>query len=148
MAHCSLGSIYLNEGRISQALPLLAQSATAEKKSRRSAKAHKILVEAHLEGLKKGVEGASRAGALRALDSLQAYADTLPQGAAAAAWHGAGKLYQHLGIREKALESLKKASELQPDDWVDLGGGRRYKHRGISSAYQKDYSGAQMEQGP
>jgi tetratricopeptide (TPR) repeat protein len=145
LAHGALGSILLNEGRVAEALPLLKKAAALERKTAASASAHLIYVEANLEGLKKSLPEASKSEALAALKSLMQYIDTLAQGPRAAAWHGAGKLYQHLGMRAEALQSLKKASDLQPDDWVDLGGGRRYKHRGISSTYQKDYSGAQMQ---
>jgi len=142
LAYGSLGSILLNEGKPAEALPLLARAAAIEKKSGASVQAHLIYAEAQLEGLKKNVPAASRQGAVDAITEMLAYADKLPQGRQAAAWHGAGKLYEHLGMHAEALKSLKKSVDLQPDDWVDEGAGRRYKHRGIASAYQKDYSGA------
>lgn len=138
----ALGSSYLNEGRIAESLPLLKKAAAIEAKGRGAVEAHLILVEAHLAGLEKKLPEANAAEAAAALQEMLSYVPALPQGPAAGAWHGAGKLYLHLGMREKALECLKKASELQPDDWVDEGGGRRFKHRGIASIYQKDYSGA------
>lgn len=145
LAYGALGSITLNEGKIAEALPLLKKAVGLEKISAKSASAHLIYVEANLEGMKKGLPGASKHEALAAMASLMTYIERLPQGPQAAAWHGVGKLYQHLEMPAQALQSLKKASDLQPDDWVDMGDGRRYKHRGISSTYQKDYSGAQMQ---
>lgn len=142
LAYGALGSIYLNEGKIAESLPLLKRAAALELKAGKGSGAQMIYVEALLEGIKKNLPGADRNEALATLAGMLLAAEALPQGPAAAAWHGAGKLYQHLGLKDEALKCLKKAQEMQPDDWVDEGGGRRYKHRGIASTYQKDYSGA------
>jgi tetratricopeptide (TPR) repeat protein len=142
LAYGALGSIYLNEGRIAESLPLLKRASEIESRAGNSAEAHLIYVEAHIEGLKNKVPGASQALAVAALKEMLSYTDKLAQGPRAAAWHGAGKLYGYLGMPAEALDSLKKAADLQPDDWVDEGGGRRYKRPGIASTYQKDYSGA------
>jgi tetratricopeptide (TPR) repeat protein len=142
LAYGALGTMALNEGRVAEALPLLKKASALEAASKSSVQAHLIFVEAQLEGVKHAVAGGSKDEAQAALKELLGYADALPQGQRAAAWHGAGKLYAAMDEKEKARECLKKASELQPDDWVDEGGGRRYKHRGIASTYQKDYAGA------
>ena len=142
MAYGALGSIFLNEGRVAEALPLLTKAAALEKAQGMSVQAHVVLAEAHLEGLKQALPGASREAAIASIREMLGYADKLPQGPDAAAWHAAGKLYAHLGMRVEATECLKKAADLQADDWVDEGNGHRYKHRGIASTYQKDYSGA------
>jgi tetratricopeptide (TPR) repeat protein len=145
LAYGALGSIYLNDGRVAEALSLLKHASELEMKAENSAEAHIIYVEANIEGLKKNVPGASRETALASLKEMLGYADKMPQGPDAAAWHGAGKLYAYMGLTEEARISLKKAADLQPDDWVDEGGGRRYKHPGISSTYQKDFSGAEYQ---
>lgn len=141
-AYGAMGSILLNEGKVAEALPLLKKASDLEAAEKTSAKAHLIYAEAHLEGLKRKLPEARKEAAVAAIQEMLAYTSKLPQGRAAAAWHGAGKLYQHLGMKAEGLECLKKASEMQPDDWVEEGPGLRYKHKGLSSAYQKDYSGA------
>jgi tetratricopeptide (TPR) repeat protein len=141
-AYGVLGSLDLNEGKIAEALPLLKRASDLEAKDAQAVEAHLIYVEAHIEGLAHKVPGADSDLARAALKEMLAYAEKLPEGPRAGAWHGAGKLYKHLGDANEALHCLKKASELQPDDWVDEGGGRRFKQPGIASTYQKDYSGA------
>jgi tetratricopeptide (TPR) repeat protein len=140
----ALGAIDLNEGRIEEALPRLKKASEIEKASGQDVKAHLIYVEALLEARKKALPEWNEAEAVGVLKQMLDYADKLPKGRSAAAWHGAGKLYQHLEKPKEALACLKKASELQPDDWVDEGGPAPYKYRGIASTYAKDYAAAQM----
>jgi tetratricopeptide (TPR) repeat protein len=140
LAYGSLGSIYLNQKRVAEALPLLKTAAALEAKAKNSAEAHFLYVEAEIEAQNGAVPGASRGEALGALKDVLSYADSMPQGPRAAAWHGAGKLYQYMGLTPEAQVCLKEAWVLQPDDWVDEGQGRRFKDQGIASTYQKDYS--------
>jgi hypothetical protein len=86
-----------------------------------------------------------RPGALAQLQRLEARATSLAPGPQAAAWHAAGKLYQHIDADADALRCLGKAVQWQPDDWVVTADGQRYKHRGISSIYKKDLAGAALD---
>lgn len=134
------GAGLLSQGQAAEALPLLQRAADLEAQAGAGAgvKALVMLTEAHVM-LK------DRFGALRQLKKLEARAADLAQGPQAAAWHAAGKLYGHLDAKEDAVRCLKRAVELQPDDWVSTADGRRYKHRGISGIYQKDLAGAVLD---
>ena len=144
MAYGVLGSIDLNDGQVADSLPLLKMAAQLEARRGETVQAHLMYVEALIEGEKSKLPGASRAEELAVLKSAEAMAAKLPRSRAAAAYHGAGKLYAYLGLKTEALALLKKAVELQPDDWVDEGGAKPYKHRGISSTYEKDYAAAEL----
>jgi tetratricopeptide (TPR) repeat protein len=141
------GAGLLVQGDVAGALPLLRRAAEHEKQAgpRAGVQATVLLVEAHLDGLKRQVAGASRAEALALLKDVEARAAALPPGPQAAAWHAAGKLYGHLERQDDALRCLRKAVELQPDDWYVGWDGYKLKHRGIASIYQKDLAGAQRQ---
>jgi tetratricopeptide (TPR) repeat protein len=147
MAYGVRGAGLLNEGKPLEAVPLLEKAAALEAadQPRAGVKALLMLIEAQLEALKDGLPGVERAQALERLRQLEARAAGLAQGPQAAAWHAAGKLYEHLGSKPDAIRCLKKAVELQPDDWVTAQNGQRYKHRGIASIYEKDYAGAALD---
>lgn len=141
------GAGLLSAGEPAEALPLLEKAARIEAQSgpKAGVKALLMLIEAQLDCRKKAVAGVDDAQIRGRLKELEARAVTLAQGPQAAAWHAAGKLYSHLGAKEDALRCLKKAHEMQPDDWVTAENGQRYKYRGIASIYEKDYAGATME---
>jgi Flp pilus assembly protein TadD len=145
-AYGVLGSQLLSDGRTAEAEPLLKRAAELEAQEGKRVTARVLRAEALLEGLKKGLPGFSRDEAAKVVSEIEAVAPKLPQGRAAAAWHAAGKLWIHVGEREKAVKALAEAVRLQQDDWVDEGEGRRYKSRGVASIYAKDLAGAAQEQ--
>lgn len=134
------GAGLLSKGQAAEAVPLLRRAADLEAAAGPAAgvKAKVMLVEALL----MRAQGRADPEALAALAELERRAPGLTQGQQAAAWHAAGKLYRHAGRTEDARRCLAKAVELQPDDWVQRPDGQRYKHRGISSIYQKDLAAA------
>jgi tetratricopeptide (TPR) repeat protein len=137
-----LGTIRLEQGRIAEALPLLRKASALEAAAGTDSRDTLSLAKANLEGVRKGVPGASRSDAAAALQVAQALAPRLPQGKRAATWFSAGLFWQDLGRQTEALEALKNAVALQPDDWVDEGGGVRYKSAGLASYYQQMLAGA------
>jgi tetratricopeptide (TPR) repeat protein len=137
-----LGSIRLEQGRIAEALPLLGKAAALEAVAGNDARDTLALAQANLEGAGKGVPGTSRQDAATALLQAQALAPRLPKGKQAATWFSAGLIWQDLGRTTESIQDLKKAVALQPDDWVDEGGGVRYKSAGLSAYYQKMLAGA------
>lgn len=145
LAYGVLGGIALDQGRLDEALPLLAMAVKVEAARGESAQDHLTFAKAHIEGSKKGLPGAGREAALKALEAAQGLASKLPQGRAAATWFGVGLQYRSLGEKQRAIACFSKAAELQPDDWVDEGPGKRYKKRGIASYYQKVLAGAEMQ---
>ncbi len=146
MAYGVLGSLRLDQGKLVEALPLLAKAVALESARGDSGQDHLTYAKANIDGLKKQVSGASREEALKALAGAKELATKLPQGRAAATFHGAGILYKAMGEKDLGIASLKEACRLQPDDWVDEGNGKRYKRQQISGAYAKDLAAAQMDQ--
>lgn len=144
-AYGSLGAIYLEQGRISEALPLLEKAAQLEAVSKKSSQDSLTLAKAHLVGSQKGVPGATTASAESALKQSLALAQGLPVGRQAATYFSAGFFYRQLGKKSEALAALQKAVDLQPDDWVDEGAGVRYKKSGLSGYYQKVLAAAQID---
>ena len=142
MAYGDLGSIYLDQGKLEAALPLLSKAVDLESKRGDTAQDHLTFANAQIQGSKRGLAGATREAALKALSEACAIAEKLPQGRKAATNHGAGILYLELGERQQGIQCLSLASELQKDDWVDEGPGRRYRMRQISGAYAKDLAAA------
>jgi tetratricopeptide (TPR) repeat protein len=138
MAYGDLGSIYLDQGKLEAALPLLAKAIEFEARQGVSAQDHLTYAHAQIQGTKRSLPGTSRELALKALQDARAIAEKLPQGRKAATNHGAGMLYLELGEQQQAIACLSLASQLQKDDWVDEGPGRRYRMRQISGAYAKD----------
>jgi tetratricopeptide (TPR) repeat protein len=137
-----LGTIRLEQGRINEALPLLRKASDMEAAAGDDSHDTLALVQAELKGAGEGMPGASQKAAERALLRAEALAPKLPQGRQAATWFSAGTFWQELGRRKKAVADLQLAVALQPDDWVDDGGGRRYKSAGLSAYYQKMLAGA------
>jgi tetratricopeptide (TPR) repeat protein len=137
-----LGSIRLDQGRIAEALPLLRKASALEAAAGDDSQDTLALAKANLEGAQKGIPGASRQDAEAALVQAQALAPRLPKGRSAATWFSAGLFWQDLGRQDYAVADLQKAVALQPDDWVDEGGGLRYKSAGLSAYYQKMLAGA------
>jgi tetratricopeptide (TPR) repeat protein len=142
-AYSVLGSVYLDQDKIADALPLLSKAVALESKAGDSTQDHLTFAKAQILGLKEGVAGCSAQSADQALQEALKLADKLPQGRKAATYHGAGMFYlENLKDKAKAVACLSVASQLQKDDWVDEGNGKRYKWIEISSAYAKDLAGA------
>jgi tetratricopeptide (TPR) repeat protein len=137
-----LGGIRLDQGRIAEALPLLRKASALEAASGTDSQDTLALAKANLEGSLQGLPGASRRDAEVALFLAQALAPRLAKGKQAATWFSAGLFWQDLGRPNEAVADLQKAVALQPDDWVDEGGGVRYKSAGLSAYYQKMLAGA------
>lgn len=133
------GAGLLSDGKAAEALPLLEKAVVLEAQggTRVGAKALMLLIEAQIDAAPDKVKPS--------LAQLELRASQLSQGQSAAAWHAAGKLYAHIGAKQDAVRCLKKAVELQPDDWVQNPDGTRYKARGISSIYEKDLAGATLD---
>jgi tetratricopeptide (TPR) repeat protein len=144
-AYGSLGSIYLEQGRIAEALPLLQKAAQIEAQGKLSTQDSLTLAKAEIEGSEEGVPGALSSSAAAALKQSLALAQGLAVGRQAATYFSAGLFYRQLHMKAEALAALQKAAELQPDDWVDEGAGIRYKKSGLSSYYQKMLAAAQMD---
>ena len=141
----SLGSIYLDQGRIAEALPLLEKAAALESAAKSGTQDHLTLAKAYLLGAEKGLPGATQAKSAEALKESLALAAGLSSGRQAATYFSAGLFYRQLGRKDEALQALGKAVSLQPDDWVDEGGGVRYKKAGLAGYYQKMLAAAQMD---
>jgi len=137
-----LGTIRLDQGRIAEALPLLRKASALEAAAGDDSQDTLALAKANLEGALKGLPGASLQDAEAALVRAQALAPLLPKGKSAATYFSAGLFWQDLGRQNEAVADLQKAVALQPDDWVDEGGGVRYKSAGLSAYYQKMLAGA------
>ena len=141
----SLGAIYLDQGRIAEALPLLERAAQIEARTKQGTQDSLTLAKAHLVGSQKGVPGALTHSAELALQQSLRLADNLSQGRKASTYFSAGMFYRQLGKKVEALAALQKAVALQPDDWVDEGAGIRYKKAGLSGYYQKMLAAAQFD---
>lgn len=139
------GAGLLSDGKATEALPLLQKAADLEAAQKGSgAKALMMLIEARL--MQREKDPALPEAPIRAdLQRLEQRALSLAQGQQAAAWHAAGKLYGHLGAKADAIRCLKKAVELQPDDWVQNPDGSKFKYRGVASIYQKDLAAATLD---
>jgi tetratricopeptide (TPR) repeat protein len=144
-AYGSLGSIYLEQGRVAEALPLLEKAAAIEAAAKTSTQDSLTLAKAEIEGSEQGVPGASTGTAAAALQQSLALAQGLAVGRQAATYFSAGLFYRELHRKAEALAALQKAVALQPDDWVDEGAGIRYKKSGLSGYYQKMLAAAQMD---
>jgi len=137
-----LGSIRLEQGRIADALPLLRKASAIEASGAGDSRDTLALVQADLDGSAQGLPGASRREAEAMLVRAQDIAAGLPMGRRAATWFSAGLFWRDLGRSGEATEALTKAAALQPDDWVDQGGGHRTKSAGLAAYYQKMLAGA------
>jgi tetratricopeptide (TPR) repeat protein len=137
VAYGSLGAIYLDQGRVAEALPLLEKASKIEAAAGSGTQDTLTLAKAHVVGAAMKVPGASRLAAEAALQTALALGDKLPQGRKAATYFSAGMFYRELGRKEAAQKALETAVALQPDDWVDEGNGVRYKQAGIAGHYQK-----------
>lgn len=144
-AYGSLGAIYLDQGRLAEALPLLEKAAALEAAAKSGTQDTLTLAKAYLLGSQQGVNGATQAHAAEALKRSLTLAEGLPTGRQAATYFSAGLFYRQLGRKDEALVALQKAVALQPDDWVDEGQGVRYKKSGLSGYYQKMLAAAQMD---
>lgn len=142
-AYGILGSIYLDQGKLALALPLLQRAVQVEIEPDATGRDWLTLAKAQMRGSAQGLSQASRAQAAESLAQAERIAAKLPQGRAAATYFSAGIFYQELGQREQALRCLGKAVALQPDDWVEQGPGQRFKQRGIASYYAKMLAAAQ-----
>ncbi len=141
-----LGSVYLDQGKIAQALPLLLKATQVEVDRDATGRDWLTLAKAQMLGSAQGLSIASKVQAEAALAKAESIAATLAQGRAAATYFSAGLFYQELGLQDKAVAALSKAVALQADDWVDQGAGQRYKQRGIASYYAKMLAAATMPQ--
>lgn len=137
-----LGTIRLEQGRVAEALPLLAKAAALEAVSGKDTRDSLALAKANLDGLRLGLPGASAAAATAALLQAQREAEHLASGKRAATWFSAGEFWLAMGRKREAVGALRKAVDLQRDDWVDEGGGLRFKSAGISAYYQRMLAGA------
>jgi hypothetical protein len=139
------GAGLLAEGKPLDALPLLQKAAATEAAGgpELGAKAQMMYIEAMLVAREQDPTR-PQAPILIELLKLEQRAAKLAQGQQAAAWHAAGKLYGHLDAKADAIRCLKKAVELQPDDWVQNADGTRYKYRGVASIYEKDLAAATL----
>jgi tetratricopeptide (TPR) repeat protein len=137
-----LGTIRLEQGRVAEALPLLVKAAALEAKDPRDTRDSLALAKANLDGLALGLPPASLQGAEAALQQAQGEAQNLAPGKRAATWFSAGEYWQQMGRKAEAIAALRTAVALQKDDWVDEGGGLRFKSAGISAYYQKMLAGA------
>ncbi len=94
-AYGSLGSIYLEQGRVADALPLLVK---ADRHRRRRAKTSSqdslTLAKAEIEGSQQGVPGALTSSAAAALQQSLALAQGLAVGRQAATYFSAGLFYR------------------------------------------------------
>lgn len=137
-----LGGIRLEQGRIAEALPLLEKASSLEAIGGTDTRDSLALAKANIEGVRKGLPGASLAAAAAALLRAEALASRLAKGKQAATWFSAGLFWADMGRPADAVASLKIAVALQPDDWVDEGNGLRYKSAGLASYYQQMLAGA------
>jgi tetratricopeptide (TPR) repeat protein len=144
-AYGSLGSIYLEQGRLAEALPLLEKAAQIEAQAKASTQDSLTLAKAEIEASQQGVPGALTGSAAAALAQSLALAQGLAVGRKAATYFSAGLFYRQLHMKAEALAALQQAVALQPDDWVDEGAGVRYKKSGLSGYYQKMLAAAQMD---
>jgi tetratricopeptide (TPR) repeat protein len=137
-----LGGIRLEQGRIAEALPLLQKASSLEAVGGTDTRDSLALAKANIEGVRKGVPGASLDAAAAALLRAEALAARLAKGKRAATWFSAGLFWADMGRPADAVAALKIAVALQPDDWVDEGNGLRYKSAGLASYYQQMLAGA------
>jgi tetratricopeptide (TPR) repeat protein len=79
-------------------------------------------------------QGAAAGATLQQAETLAA---ALPTGQRARTLFSAGLFWRELGFKPQAMADLQKAVALQPDDWVDLGAGRREKSAGLAGYYLK-----------
>ena len=138
VAYGVLGGIRLEQGRFKEAVPLLQKASDLEWASRADSRDTLCLAKAQL-GLKR------RAEAEEALDRAEALAAGLIRGRSARTWFSAGMFRRQLGDKAQALRDLSQAVALQPDDWADLGAGRREKTAGLAAYYQKMLAAAQQD---
>ncbi len=141
-AYSILGADYLSKGEIAKSLPLLRRAA-AEGPKRNSVLTYCYLAEADLRGMQSGVSTTSKAEALRALGQAESMAKAMPRGGAAATYYEIGRLDAQLGDLQGAVRNLTQARDLQRDDWVELGDGRRYRQPGVADLYAKQLGAAQ-----
>ncbi len=141
----SLGTLYLDQGRLAEALPLLEKAAQIEAVGKHDTRDSLTLAKAQLVASQKGLAGASTVTAEAALRQSLELAKGLAPGRQAATYFSAGMFYRQLGKKTEALAALGKAVDLQRDDWVDEGAGIRYKKAGLSGYYQKMLAAAQMD---
>jgi tetratricopeptide (TPR) repeat protein len=137
-AYSVMGGILLGRNQLQEALPLLEKAADLETADRSSAADHLNLANVLYLGAAKGFSWGSRDKSLAAIKQGLDLAVHLPSGPAGAAYYEAGKLYLRWGLRPEAQAALRRACELQKDDWVDLGGGKGYKFEGLANVYAKD----------
>jgi tetratricopeptide (TPR) repeat protein len=143
-AHGSLGAIYMNQGRVADALPLLQTASDLELKSKFSVHDTLTLAKAQILGSQKGLPGSLSVTAQANLRRSLQLAEAFAPGRKAAAYSTAAELYGLLGDKKAALAAWQRAVALQPDDWVDEGQGVRYKVAGLSGYYQKMLAAAQL----
>jgi tetratricopeptide (TPR) repeat protein len=137
-AYGVLGGIRLDQGRLTEALPLLKKAAALEAAagagSRDTLSLAKALIEAG-----RGDEAAPVLRQAEALVARQA------RGQQARTLFSAGLFWRQLGQKSLAEADLARAVALQPDDWVDFGGGRREKAAGLAAYYQKMLAATQQD---
>jgi tetratricopeptide (TPR) repeat protein len=144
-AYGSLGAIYLDQGRIADALPLLRKAAEIEAAGKHDTQDSLTLAKAEIMGAQQGVPGALTVEAEAALRQSLVLAEGLAVGRKAATYFSAGLFFRQLSEKSEALAALQKAVVLQPDDWVDEGAGVRYKKSGLSAYYQKMLAATQLD---
>ena len=137
-AYGVLGGIRLDQGRLAEALPLLQKASDLEWASRGDSRDTLCLAKAQLQS-------GHRAAAAAALDRAEVLAGGLAKGRSAQTWFSSCMFRRQLGDKAQALRDLRRAVALQPDDWVDLGAGRRHKTAGLAGYYQKMLAAAQQD---
>jgi tetratricopeptide (TPR) repeat protein len=144
-AYGVLGGIRLEQGRLAEAIPLLEQAARWEASQSRDTRDSLCLAKAQIDGAAQGVSGASQGGAEDALEQAERLAKGLPTGKQAQTYFSAGLFWRQLGRHGRALQDLRLAVRLQPDDWVDLGPEGREKTTGLAGYYQKMLAAAEQD---
>ena len=145
-AYGVLGGIRLEQGRVAEALPLLQAAAGWEAAQGRDTRDSLGLAQAQILGAAQGLSNASKAAAGAALAQAERLAGPLSPGKRAQTYFSAGMFWRQLGQKDKALQDLRLAVSLQPDDWVDLGPeGGREKTQGLAVYYQKMLAAAEQD---
>lgn len=143
-AYGVLGTIRMEQGRLAEALPLLEKAAELERAGG-GTRDTLSLAKARLDALDRGLPGVDADQVAAALRQAETVGDLGPPGLRAQTRFSAGLFWGRLGRRDLGLADLRLAVALQPDDWVDQGGGRRQKSPGLSAYYQRMLAAAEQD---
>ncbi len=145
MAYGELGLIYLDEGRLGDALPLLAKAAEIEARGAKDTRDQLAYARALGIAKRAGLPMTSLADRIKVLERALSIAPKLAQGSAAATFFGVGLQYQEMGDKTKTRACFSEAVSRQPDDWVILEDGSKERRRGLASYYAKTLAAAELE---